>query len=132
MQRLENCCIENMDALDLIKSRDVEASFFYLDPPYVSEVLGSKQGKGNKVDQGHYGGYTVQDYDNLLKLLGTLKGKFILSNYPSDLLEKHIAENKRQVQRIEKPQQSGLKLNGTTKNMKVEMLVANFPLPVIE
>ncbi|MES2387814.1 MAG: DNA adenine methylase [Bacteroidota bacterium] len=51
MHRLENTCIENMDALELIKSRDAETSFFYLDPPYISESIGSKQGKGNKVDQ---------------------------------------------------------------------------------
>lgn len=105
MQRLENVCIENMDVLDLIKSRDSEDTFFYIDPPYISESMGSKNGS-QKADQGHYKGYTAQDYDNMLSLLGTIKGKFLLSNYPSLLLQKHIEQNKRIVQSSEKPQQA--------------------------
>ncbi len=42
MKRLENVCIENMDVLELIKSRDSEDTFFYVDPPYISESMGSK------------------------------------------------------------------------------------------
>lgn len=67
-ERLSQTCIENICALDLIAARDTENAFFYIDPPYISERMGSKTGK-NKVDQGHYSGYTVQDYDNLLTLL---------------------------------------------------------------
>jgi DNA adenine methylase len=44
-------------------------AFFYLDPPYVGAA------------QGHYDGYTQEDFDILLKLLESLKGKFLLSSY---------------------------------------------------
>jgi DNA adenine methylase len=47
----------------------VPEAFFHLDPPYVG------------ADQGHYDGYTQEDFDTLLKLLETLNGKFLLSSY---------------------------------------------------
>jgi DNA adenine methylase len=61
--------IECYDVLRIIKSRDVPDDFFYLDPPY------------GGTDQGHYDGYTQEDFDLLLKMLETLKGKFLLSSY---------------------------------------------------
>lgn len=35
VERLENTEIENKDALEIIKQRDHENAFFYLDPPYI-------------------------------------------------------------------------------------------------
>ncbi len=67
--RLEQVQISCRDALRVIKERDSENTFFYLDPPYPGCV------------QQHYSGYTHTDLYNLLKLLSTIKGKFILSNY---------------------------------------------------
>lgn len=128
-ERLANTCIENINALDLIAARDNENAFFYIDPPYVSEYKGSKKGK-NKVDQGHYSGYTVQDYDDLLTLLWTIKGKFILSNYPSDLLDKHIQANGWKMRSETKALQAGSKANGKVSGTKTEVLVANFDLVI--
>jgi DNA adenine methylase len=68
-ERLQRVQIENCDALRIIKSRDVPDGFFYLDPPYVG------------ADQGHYDGYTQEDFNLLLEALTNLKGKFLLSSY---------------------------------------------------
>ncbi|MDR2245292.1 MAG: DNA adenine methylase [Treponema sp.] len=67
--RLQKVQIGCCDALRIIKSRDMPDAFFYLDPPYVGAA------------QGHYDGYTQEDFDILLKLLESLKGKFLLSSY---------------------------------------------------
>lgn len=66
--RLQNCQIECADALYVIRSRDAAHSFFYCDPPYFNS------------DCGHYDGYSEQDFENLLKSLSAIKGKFLLSS----------------------------------------------------
>ena len=73
-QRLSTVQVECRDALKVIKSRDKDSSFFYIDPPYFNS------------DMAHYGGYSEQDFTNLLDLLSTIKGKFLLSSYPSGIL----------------------------------------------
>jgi len=80
--RLQNVQIECTDALRIINSRDSIDSFFYCDPPYYNS------------DCGHYDGYSKDDFENLLKLLSEVKGKFILSSYPSDLLTEYTKRNK--------------------------------------
>lgn len=75
--RLQNAQIECTDALRIIRSRDSEDSFFYCDPPYYNS------------DCGHYDGYSLDDFENLLKLLSEVKGKFLLSSYPSPILKEY-------------------------------------------
>jgi len=65
-----NVQLECADALYVIQSRDTINTFFYCDPPYYNS------------DCGHYNRYSEEDYENLLKLLAGIKGKFILSSYP--------------------------------------------------
>lgn len=72
--RLQNVQLECADALYVIRSRDASGSFFYCDPPYYNS------------DMGHYDGYSIDDYESLLKTLAGIQGKFILSSYPSDVL----------------------------------------------
>lgn len=72
--RLQDVQIECTDALRIIESRDSEKTFHYVDPPYVNS------------DCGHYDGYSWEDFDMLLKKLAKIKGKFLLSSYPSDML----------------------------------------------
>lgn len=73
-QRLDLVQMENMDAVKLIMAKDSSETFFYIDPPYVN------------ADQGHYGGYTQEHFNNLLELLSKIKGKFLLSSYPNEVL----------------------------------------------
>ena len=73
-KRLERIEIFCRDALEIIKLKDTPDTFFYIDPPYVSS------------DCGHYKGYTIDDFAQLLELLATIKGKFLLSSYPEQIL----------------------------------------------
>jgi DNA adenine methylase len=78
--RLQNVQIECTDAIRIIKSRDLPEAFFYCDPPYYNS------------DMGHYDGYTLDDFEGLLKCLSNIKGKFILSSYPSSILDQYVQE----------------------------------------
>jgi len=79
-ERLKGVTIFNIDALEIIKKFDHEEAFFYIDPPYFNS------------DCGHYKGYSINDFEDLLKLLSKIKGKFLLSSYPSEILEKYVNE----------------------------------------
>lgn len=73
--RLDLTQIENKDAVELILKQDHEDAFFYVDPPYVN------------ANQGHYGGYTQEHFNQLLSTLSKIKGKFLLSSYPNEELD---------------------------------------------
>lgn len=77
-RRLEHTSIFCRDALDVIKKSDHEDAFHYVDPPYFN------------ADMGHYGGYTREDFVALLDVLSSIRGKFILSSYPSDILRDYV------------------------------------------
>lgn len=68
-ERLCSVYIECEDALKVIKRWDSPQTFFYCDPPYPG------------ADQGHYGGYTQDDFNALVSALDACKGSFLLSNY---------------------------------------------------
>ena len=72
--RMKRVTIESYDALKVIKTYDSPATFFYLDPPYVSS------------NQGHYAGYTLDDFKALLDVCAGMQGKFLLSSYPEPVL----------------------------------------------
>ncbi len=112
--RLERVQIECRDALEVVLTRDNPKAFFYLDPPYFNSAMG------------HYGGYTRADFEHLLVVLSKIKGKFILSSYPSDLLEKYSRKGKWKTKTIE----MSLSVPGASKNnrRKIEVLTANFPM----
>ena len=74
-ERLELVQMECTDALRIIELRDREETFFYCDPPYIDS------------NQGHYGGYTKEHYELLLTALSKIKGKFLLSSFPSESLD---------------------------------------------
>ncbi|SDG71244.1 DNA adenine methylase [Dyadobacter soli] len=80
-ERLKKVTIESYDVLKVIRAYDAPDAFFYLDPPYVS------------ADQGHYAGYSTEDFRALLDACAGMQGKFLLSSYPEDVLmeyrEKH-------------------------------------------
>lgn len=75
VKRLEHVQIFNRDALDVIRLTDAEETFHFVDPPYFNS------------DLGHYKGYTKHDFESLLIALSKVKGKFLLTSYPSDILE---------------------------------------------
>lgn len=110
-KRLERVQIECNDALRIISMRDTPDSFFYIDPPYYNSNMG------------HYGGYTVEDFERLLQACAALQGKFLLSSYPSDLLAKYTKEYN--WHQIEIDQGCAASRN---RKRKTEVLTGNYPL----
>jgi DNA adenine methylase len=114
--RLRRTQIECRDALWIIQSRDTPDSFFYCDPPYVG------------ADQGHYDGYMQEDFDALLKLLESIKGKFLLSSYRNKSLKEFAERNS--WYKLEFEMASSMTHGKGNSSKKVEVLTANYPISV--
>lgn len=114
-ERLENTQIECCDALEVIERMDDKESFFYCDPPYFNS------------DMGHYKGYTKDDFEKLLQILSKIKGRFLLSSYPSDILKKYIKKNKWHSKKFDMPISVTGNKTENSKQRKVEVLTANYP-----
>lgn len=116
VSRIENAHIEKKDALFILRSRNVETAFHFQDPPYYN------------ADQGHYKGYTLEDYTALLEWNAKeCTGKFILTSYPSEILTQYIKENNWNYKEILLNLQAGPK-KGRTGRMKTEVIVWNYQL----
>lgn len=116
-RRLEICQIEMRDAVEVIRLRDAPKTFTYCDPPY------------HNADQGHYAGYTREQYRELLETLAGLEGKFLLSSYDCPMLQDFIREKGWHSVQIEKSLDAGIVKKGK-RNRKVEVLTANYPLAI--
>jgi DNA adenine methylase len=112
--RLHNAYIECCEALPLIKKTDAPETFFYIDPPYIG------------ADQGHYKGYSAGDFQRLLDILTGLSGKFILSSYPGDILNKYASKNN--WSRISLDKFNSMKNDNGHLLKKTEVLTANYPI----
>lgn len=112
--RLQQVQLECADALYIIRSRDNKEAFFYVDPPYYNS------------DMGHYDGYSKDDFEALLKLLSTIQGKFLLSSYPSEVLNDYTYHHGWNRQGF-KSKVSVAAKSGKQKG-KVEMLTANYDI----
>jgi DNA adenine methylase len=109
MKRLERTQIECADALRIIELRDRPTTFFYIDPPYFNSNMG------------HYSGYTATAFENLLKLLSQIKGKFLLSSYPSDILTQYTLQFGWKTQFFEQTCAASSK-----QKKKIEVLTSNY------
>ena len=112
-ERISGVQIECRDALKVIEMNDTPESFFYVDPPYVGAC------------QGHYDGYSQDDFNALISLLSKIKGKFLLSSYRNEALT--------QAGSLNNWDQIELKINtnptGSNKSRtKIEVLTANYPI----
>jgi DNA adenine methylase len=108
--RLQDVQIECADALYIIQSRDTVDTLFYIDPPYYNSNCG------------HYDGYTEMDFEALLKMLQSIKGQFVLSSYPSELLSKYTRLN--EWNQISLEQQ--VSVNKGKGKKKVEVVTTNY------
>lgn len=113
--RLQMVQIECTDALRIIRSRDTKDAFFYCDPPYYNSNCG------------HYDGYSLEDFEALLKLLSQIEGKFILSSYPSPILKQYTKQHGWHTKTIEQTI-SVANNHGKPGKPKTEVLTANFDL----
>lgn len=114
-ERLKYTQIEQNDADKVILSRDTIDTFHYVDPPYID------------TNQGHYGGYTIEHYTRDLNALTMVEGKFLLSSYPSGILNKYIIKHNWYSKPIDKPLAAGHS-NGSIRKRKIEVLTANYPI----
>lgn len=72
-ERLQSVCVECLDALDCVKRYDHEDTLFFIDPPY------------NCASSACYRtSWTRDDERELVDVLTTLKGSFVLTVYDTD------------------------------------------------
>lgn len=111
-QRMKRVTIESYDVLKVIRAYDGPEAFFYLDPPYVSS------------NQGHYQGYTADDFHRLLDACAGMQGKFLLSSYPESQLLQYRQKCGWSTEDVEKT----LAVDGRRKSAKkkVECLTWNY------
>jgi DNA adenine methylase len=112
-ERFKMVQIESNDVLMVIDRCDASDSFFYVDPPYINS------------DQGHYEGYTEKEYTSLLEKLTSIKGKFLLSSYPSSILNKFVKKYKWKVKKVK----MAVAVTKHTDKEKTEVMVFNFDPP---
>jgi DNA adenine methylase len=112
--RLQGTQIECCDAIRIINMRDSKDTFFYLDPPYYNAHMG------------HYDGYTIEDFEMLLKTLSQVEGRFLLSSYNSDALKTYIKQNDWHTIEIH----GGINTHARAgkRKAKTEVLTANYPI----
>lgn len=116
-KRLANVQVENSDAVKVLELFDTKDSFHYIDPPYIGTHMG------------HYKGYTEDDYRRLLDKLSTIKGKFLLSSFPTDILDGYIKKNGWHSQEFSKLLTARkATLGQSRKKRKTEVLTANYPI----
>jgi DNA adenine methylase len=75
-ERLRDVYIGCEDALSFIKRFNASNSLLYCDPPYPD------------TNQGHYDGYTLDDYQALCDALDACESSYVLSNYHQDIAPK--------------------------------------------
>jgi DNA adenine methylase len=108
--RLKTVQIESNDALKVIDRCDQKDTFFYVDPPYFNS------------DMGHYGGYLEADFIRLLEKLRKVKGKFLLSSYPSPVLSRYMKKYGWHSESVSK----AVAVTKHTEKKKTEMMVFNY------
>ena len=118
--RIDDVQIEHIDALKLIKNRDGNDVFFYVDPPYPNS------------NQGHYSGFSQQDFEDLLIVLSTVKAKFLLSSYPNSTLEKYTKKFGWSTKTFDKPLSARKAKDNKPRGRKTEVLTANYSLREIQ
>ena len=111
--RLDRVTIESRrQHTTVVKSRDRVGAFHYIDTPYPG------------ADQGHYSGYTFEDYERDLQVLSTLEGKFLLSNFQSEMLTEYTREHGWYTLEIPGVQTAA----NTKRKPKIEVLTANYDI----
>lgn len=113
--RLKRVVILSDDAIDVIVREDSPHTFFYLDPPYLHETRFAKSCYEFEMS-------TIQ-HTELLGVLSKVKGKFLISGYPSDLYRNWARKYKLKTVEIEIDNKAS---NKKTKPKKTECLWFNY------
>jgi len=83
--RFKNVAIECIDFRKCIPKYDSNETLFYVDPPY--DIKQAKNCYYNKSHNNFIKKFTEQDHIDLSILLNNIKGKCIISYYPTDLIK---------------------------------------------
>jgi DNA adenine methylase len=83
-ERLKGVTIECRDALHVIRQQDHAEALFYVDPPYLESTRPTSNRKQYQFEM------SVLDHAALAELLKSIKGKVILSGYPSPLYDQQF------------------------------------------
>ncbi|SFE88069.1 DNA adenine methylase [Paracidovorax wautersii] len=85
-ERMTGVLIENRPAIDVMRQHDAPTTLHFVDPPYLHET---------RVMRGASSCYrhelTATEHAELLEQLCDLQGMVVLSGYPSDLYQHHLA-----------------------------------------
>ena len=105
--------IENLDFRECVEKYDTENTFFYCDPPYV--------------DCEHYYQtvFNETDHRDLAELLKHIKGKFLLSYYPHQLINELYKEF--YIIKKEYIKHSQYQPEQLTRNKSTELFISNYP-----
>ena len=109
--RLEKVTIENRDALQVIETYDSTDAFHFGDPPYINSDCGHYEGSVNEMDM-----------ENLLKLLERIKGKFMLTMFPLQMIEDYAIKNNWIIHRIERT----ISASKISRRKQEEWIVCNY------
>jgi DNA adenine methylase len=80
-QKLRQCQIMNDDGIDVMKRFDGKDVFMFVDPPYLSTTVRSK-------DKIYAAEYNDELHHRLLDFVQTAKSKIMLASYPNELYDK--------------------------------------------
>lgn len=113
-KRIERTQIESTNALRIIESRDSVNAFHFVDPPYINS------------DCGHYDGtFNLVDFQELLELLTTLDGKFMLTMYPHDLIKEFTTLHGWHIIEVERT----ISVSTNNRRKQAEWIVINYNVP---
>jgi DNA adenine methylase len=80
VSRLQSVKVYNLDALRFISMHDAPGTVFYLDPPYLKSTRTARDAYEHEM--------TYDQHKELLTKLASIKGKFLLSGYRSELYDR--------------------------------------------
>jgi DNA adenine methylase len=110
-KRIEKTQIECTNALHVIESRDCEDAFHFVDPPYINS------------DCGHYTDtFNLMNFEELLTLLATLKGKWMLTMYPHEVLREYIDKHDWKLVAVERT----ISVSTVNRRKQEEWIVMNY------
>lgn len=117
-KRLDCVTIENMDALEVIRRYDSRDTFHFIDPPYFNS------------DCGHFERleYNEASFRELIDVLVSIEGKFMLTMYPLDVLAEVAKANSWEIVSVERAINTSMTIctNGLKRKRKIEWIVKNY------
>lgn len=109
--RLEHVTIENRDALQVIATYDCSEAFHFVDPPYINS------------DCGHYeGSFNEKNMEELLQLLESIQGKFMLTMFPLGMIAEYATKNGWVIHKVERT----ISASKTSRRKQEEWMVCNY------